>query len=132
MIDKGGLHYQPDADVDPVEGTYSDIVRRWSLPVEKYMKKRYIDVGRGLALLALRPSGKLKSVLEDCLDDSRSSYYHHGDRRASRPNLGNKPLSTPTDSAVDVPDCLARLGLERDEPPSWLKVYERLLKWATV
>ena len=27
-IDKGGLHYQPDADVGPVEGTYSDTVRR--------------------------------------------------------------------------------------------------------
>ena len=74
-----------------------------SLPVEKFIK-RYIDAGRGLTLLALRPSEKLKGVLgEDCLHDSRSSYYHHGDRRVDRPNLGNKPLSTPTDRSVGYP-----------------------------
>ena len=61
---------------------------------------------------------------ENCLHDSRSSDYHHGDRRVARPY---QPLSNLTDGVVDVPDCLARLGLEPDEPSPWLKVYERLL-----
>ena len=50
----------------------------------------------------------------------------------ARPNLGNKLLSIPTDSVVDVPACLACLGLEPDEPSPWRKVYERLLNWAIV
>ena len=32
-IDKGGLHYRPNADVDPVEGIYNDAVRQG--PVEE-------------------------------------------------------------------------------------------------
>ena len=97
--------------------------------MDKFMKKRYSDTGRGLALLALRPSGKLKkSVLgENFLHDSHSSDYHHGDRRVARPNLGKKPLSSPTNGVVGVPDHLARLGLEPDEPSPWLKLYEWLL-----
>jgi len=58
------------------------------------MKKRYINSGRGLVLLALSLSGKLKkSVLEaDDLHDSRSSDCHNDDRRVTRLGLGNKPL----------------------------------------
>ena len=98
------------------------------------MKKRYSDFGRGLALLALMPSGKLKkSVLgENCLHGGRSSDYRHGDTRVARPNLGNRLLSTPTDSVAGIPDCLARLGLEPDEPSPWREVYEWLLNWAIV
>ena len=96
------------------------------------MKKR-LDAGKGVALLVLRPSGKFKSVLgENCPHDSRSSDYRHDYRRVARPNLAKKPFSNPTGSVADVPDCLARLGIELDELPQSLKVYERLLNWAIV
>ena len=82
------------------------------------MKKRYSDSGRGLALLALRPSGKLKkSVLgENFLHDSHGSDYHHGDRRVARPNIGKKSLSSrPTASSMSLIALLALLALDSNQ-----------------
>ena len=86
------------------------------------MRKRYIDPGRGLALLALRPSEKLKKGVLGripCITVAvRIIIMTIGGSLVQTPA---RNLSNPTDSVADVPDCLARLGIELDELPQSLK-----------
>lgn len=89
-----------------------------SRPVDK-SSKRCTNSWRGLALFALRLSGELKksTLGENCLHDSRRLDYYNDDKRAARPDVGNKPLSNLTNGAVDAPNCPTRIRSELDELP---------------
>lgn len=141
-IDEGGLHYQPDTDVDQAEGTYGDTIRRG--PVEEspggliyeeeiYKLRKRSGSPRSQAIWEIEEERARGELPADDMHDARGSDYYNGDRRVARPNLGDNPLSpNPIDSAVDAPDWLTRFGLDPNEPPPWLKVYQRLLNWAIV
>ena len=141
-VDEGGLHYQPDTDVDQAEGTYGDTIRRG--PVEEspggqiyeeeiYKLRKRSGSPRSQAIWEIEEERTRGELPADDMHDTRASDYYNGDRRVARPNLGDNPLSpNPNDSAVDAPDWLTRFGLDPNEPPPWLKVHQRLLNWAIV
>jgi len=141
-VDEGGLHYRPDTDVDPADGTYGDTIRRG--PVEEspggqiyeeeiYKLRKRSGSPRSQAIWEIEEERARGELPADDMHDGRGSDYYNGDRRVARPNHGDNPLSpNPIDSAVDAPDWLTRFGLDPNEPPPWLKVYQRLLNWAIV
>ena len=141
-VDEGGLHYRPDTDIDHAEGTYGDTVRRGLMEEspggqiyeeEIYKLRKRSGSPRSQAIWEIEEERARGELPMDDMHDGRGSEYHNGDRRIARPNLSDNPLSpNAIDSAVDAPDWLTRFGIDPNEPPPWLKVYQRLLNWAIV
>ena len=92
-----------------------------------------MNSGRGLALLSQVIWELENSALgANCLHDNRSPEYCVGDRRSRPSGRWQQTSLQPYLQRLRCPDCVTRLGPEPDEPPLWLKVYQRLLNWGTV